>query len=283
MTPHVAGLVPFDQAADRLRVTGRSDVGVREIPIRLIVGSVGRSRDLDRNFEGAHGLSPARLQSLRERFPAGDLPAIDVFQVGQAYFVEDGHHRVALSIKRHAEFIDARVTRIETNYEVGPDVDVCRLVHTEQQRDLLDNSGLADARPGVRIEFTLLDGYTQTSEIIKAYGYDLARARGTLPPSEQVAASWYDTVYRPAVQAARRARLPEMYASWHSTDGDFFLWLYQIRRDLLAMDAKADFDAAAQHARLVRLGWRRKRIHLRDGRRPLPRKPDRRQLPGDEG
>ena len=61
------------------------------------------------------------------------------------------------------------------------------------------------------------------------------------------------------------------------------LWLYQIRRDLLAMDAKADFDAAAQHARLVRLGWRRKRIHLRDGRRPLPRKPDRRQLPGDEG
>ena len=33
MTPNVAGLVPFDQAADRLRVTGRSDVGVREIPI----------------------------------------------------------------------------------------------------------------------------------------------------------------------------------------------------------------------------------------------------------
>lgn len=272
---HVAGLVPFDQTSQRLRVTGRSYVGVAEIPIGFIIGSVGKSRDLDRNFKGPHGLSPARLQSLRDRFPDGDLPAIDVFQVGQAYFVEDGHHRVALAIERHAEFIDARVTRIETNYEVGPDVDVCRLVHTEQQRDLLENSGLGSARPEARIEFTLLDGYAQTSEIIKAYGYDLARAHGTLPLPEEVAARWYDTVYRSAVQAARRAHLPEMYASWHSTDGDFFLWLYQIRRDLLAIDATADFDAAAEFARHVRLGRRRKRIHLRDGRRPLPRKAER--------
>jgi hypothetical protein len=192
--------------------------------------------------------------------------------VGEVYFVEDGHHRVALSIERRAEFIDARVTRIETNYEVGPDVDVRRLVHTEQQRDLLEQSGLGAALPEVLIEFTLLDGYTQTSDIIKAHGYDLARARGVLPRPEEVAASWYDMVYLPAVQAARRAHLPETYASWRATDGDFFLWLYQIRRDLLPIDANADFEVAAEHARHVRLGWRRKRVHLRDGERPLARK-----------
>ena len=75
------------------------------------------------------------------------MPAIDVFEVGGAYFVEDGHHRVALARERGADFIDAEVTRLQTNYEIGPDVDVCQLVHTEQQRVLLEESGLGRARP----------------------------------------------------------------------------------------------------------------------------------------
>ncbi|HWI00117.1 MAG TPA: hypothetical protein VNT27_07285 [Propionibacteriaceae bacterium] len=230
-----------------------------------------RSRDVERDFKAGRGLSRSRLQNLRTAFPTGETPAIDVFEIGGAYFVEDGHHRVALALERHAEFIDAHVTRLETNYQVGPEVDVSQLIHTEQQRVLLEESGLNRARPDASVEFTLLDGYTQTREIIKAHGYDLARTRKTMPTREEVAADWYDNVYLPAVEAARRASLPELYESWHSTDGDFFLWLYQIRRDLRALDSTVDFDAPARHARQLHLGWHRKREHLRNGRRPLPR------------
>ena len=70
------------------------------------------------------------------------------------------------------------------------------------------------------IEFTLVEGYTQLREIIKAHGYDLSRRRGALPAPEEVAADWYDTVYRPGVEAVRRASLPELYAMWRSTDAD---------------------------------------------------------------
>jgi len=264
------GLLPLDEASRRLRVTARSYLGVHEIPVKQIIGSVDRSKDLNRDFNPRHGLSARRLENLRTAFPDGDAPAIDVFEIGGAYFVEDGHHRVALALERHAEFIDAQVTRLETNYQVGPDADVSQLIHTEQQRILLEESGLSRARPEASVEFTLLDGYTQTREIIKAHGYDIARGRGALPEPEEVAADWYEETYLPAVEAARRASLPEMYASWHSTDGDFFLWLYQIRRDLRALDSKVDFDAAARHARQLHLGWHRKREHLRNGRRPLP-------------
>lgn len=235
---------------------------------------MGRSHDLDRDFNGRHGLSSSRLHNLRAAFPDGNPPAIDVFEIGGSYFVEDGHHRVALALERHAEFIDAQVTRLETDYRIGPDVDVCQLVHTEQQRMLLDDSGLSRARPEVRITFTLLDGYTQTSDIIQAHGYALARQRGVLPAPEEVAADWYETTYLPAVEAARRVSLPELYESWHSTDGDFFLWLYQIRRDLRAYDSAVDFDTAARHALQINLGRHRKREHLRHGRRPLPRGSD---------
>jgi len=265
------GLLPFAEAGRRLRVTGQSYLGVHEIPLNRIIGSVDRSRDVDRHFKTGRGLSSSRLQNRRAAFPNGDTPAIDVFEIGGAYFVEDGHHRVALALERHAEFVDAHVTRLDTNYQVGPDVDVSQLVHTEQQRVLLEESGLSRARPEASVEFTLLDGYTQTREIIKAHGYDLARTRGALPIPEEVAGDWYDETYLPAVQAARGGSFPELYESWHSTDGDFFLWLYQIQRDLRALDSSVDFEAAARHARQLHLGWRRKREHLRNGRRPLPR------------
>jgi hypothetical protein len=263
-------LLELDEASRRLRVTGRSYVGLQPIPVDRIVGTVDRAGDFDRGFRPGRPISRRRLASLRSAFPDGLLPAITVFELGGAYFVEDGHHRVALARETGAEFVDAEVTRLRTNYEIGPDVDVCRLVHTEQQRLLLEESGLARARPEARIAFTLLDGYTQLRDIVKAHGYDLARARGVLPTPEEVAADWYDTVYLPGVAAAHRAGLPELYADWHSTDADQFLWLYQLRRDLRAYDAAVDFDAAAARARTIDLGRKRKREHLRDGRRPLP-------------
>jgi hypothetical protein len=266
------GLIPFDEASRRLDVSGRSYLGVREIPLDRIVGSVDRSADFDRDFRPQRGLSRERLARLRSAFRDTDMPAIAVYEVGGVYFVEDGHHRVALARERRAEFIDAAVTRVQTSYEIGPDVDVSQLVHTEQQRLLMEETGLARARPDAVIQFTLLEGYTQLRDIVKAHGYDLSRKRGALVEPEAVGADWYESCYRPGVEAAHRAALPELYASWHSTDADLFLWLYQIRRDLRGHDESVDFDAAARHARELNLGRRRKRDHLRRGSRPLPRR-----------
>ncbi len=132
-------------------------------------------------------VSRGRLEQLRAAAADGGLPAIVVFEVGGAYFVEDGHHRVALALEQGADFIDAQVTSLLTEYEIGPDVDVCQLIHTEQQRWLLEETGLALARPKAVIQFTLLDGYTQLRDIIDAYGYRLCRQRGELLPLSEVA------------------------------------------------------------------------------------------------
>jgi hypothetical protein len=70
------------------------------------------------------------------------------------------------------------VTRLHTNYALPPDVDVARLVHTEQQRLLMEESGLARSRPDAVIEFARPRGYPEMLEVIKAHGYDLARRLG---------------------------------------------------------------------------------------------------------
>jgi hypothetical protein len=263
-------LLPFDEARRRLRVVGQSYLGVRSIPVERIVGSLDRNADFDRSFRPRRGLSRGRLASLRAAFPDGQMPPIEAHELGGAYFVADGHHRVALAREREADFIDAEVTRLQTNYEVGPDVDVCQLVHTEQQRMFLDESGLGRARPDAVIEFSRPGGYPELLELVKAHGYDLAQRRGELPAPEEVAADWHDTVYEPAVAALRRESLPEMYE--YKTDSDLFLWVYQRRRALRVSDATTDFDAAARNARAQRVRRGFRRAFLREKGRPLPRR-----------
>jgi hypothetical protein len=218
----------------------------------------------------ASRFSRDRLASLRGAFPDGQMPPIEVQELGGAYFVADGHHRIALARERKADFIDAEVTRLQTNYEVGPDVDVCQLVHTEQQRVFLDESGLGRARRDAVIEFSRPGGYPELLEMVKAHGYDLAVQRGALPTPEEVAGDWYDTVYRPGVDALRRESLPEMYA--YKTDTDLFLWVYQRRRALRVANAQVDFDDAAKDARKQRVSRSFRRAFLREKGRPLRRR-----------
>jgi hypothetical protein len=263
-------LLPLDEVRRRLRVVGQSYVGIREIPVAAIVGSLDRTSDFSRDFRPRRGPSRDRLAGLRSAFPDGRMPPIEVHEVGGAYFVADGHHRVALARERSADFIDAEVTRLQTNYAIPPDVDVAQLVHTEQQRMLLEESGLARARPRARIEFSRPGGYPELLELIKAHGYDMARERGELPTAEDVAADWHDEVYVPGVAAARGEKLAEAYA--YKTDADLFLWIYQRRRALRLCDPEAGFDAAARDARGRRISRRRQRELRRDSSRPLPRR-----------
>jgi hypothetical protein len=263
-------LLPLDEARRRLRVVSQSYLGVRPIPVELIIGSLDRNADFDRRFRPRRGLSRGRLASLRSAFRDGQMPPIEVHELGGAYFVADGHHRIALARERGADFIDAEVIRLQTNYALGPDVDVRQLVHTEQQRRFLDESGLGRARPDAVIEFSRPGGYPELLEIVKAHGYDLALRRDTLPTREQVAADWHDNVYQPGVAALRRKSLPEAYS--YKTDADLFLWVYQRRRALRVADAATDFDDAAREARDQRVSRRFRRAFLREKGRPLRRR-----------
>jgi hypothetical protein len=263
-------LLGLDDVRDRLRVVGQAYGGVRPIPVAQIVGSLDRTGDFDRDFRPRRGLSKARIAGLKAAFDGGEIPPIEVHEIGGAFFVADGHHRVALARERGIDFLDAEITRLETNYEVGPDVDVCALVHTEQQRLFMEESGLARARPDAVIEFSRPGGYPDLLEIVKVHGYDLARRRGSLPEPEEVAGDWYDTVFLPGVAAIRAESLAERYA--YKTDADLFLWIYQRRRALRVTDATADFTAAAQDAGRQRVSRAFKRTFVKETSRPLPRR-----------
>jgi hypothetical protein len=85
------------------------DRGVREIPIKAIVGSVGRAEDYDGQFRPLNPALKNRWINVHVLFENSGWEPIIVHKVGEAYFVEDGHRRV--SVARHSgwEAIEAHV------------------------------------------------------------------------------------------------------------------------------------------------------------------------------
>ena len=178
MTLASTGLLPFAEVQQRLGLTSQTYSGVRPIRVDRIMGTLDRTVDFDRDFRPRSERLAPRLRSLRKAYPNGDFPPISVYEVGGAFFVIDGHHRVALGRELGLEFIDADVVVLSTEYELSPDVDVLTLVHTQEHQRFMRESSLDVARPDARFELLRPDAYAALLETVHAFAYRRSRACG---------------------------------------------------------------------------------------------------------
>ncbi len=100
-------LLPFHEAL-ALRPRGEHHLGLRSIEVDKVVGLVDRYEDFHHHFLPRIPHTLERWKRLRALELAGmGFPPIEVYQVGEAYFVKDGNHRVALAKASGQRFIDA--------------------------------------------------------------------------------------------------------------------------------------------------------------------------------
>jgi hypothetical protein len=102
-----------DLSADlqHLQVKGRHTAGVRSIPIDRIRGSEGRSQDFDSDFYPLAAHNDDRWIAVAAAAQADiSLPPVDLIQLGDLYYVRDGHHRVSVARHFGQQAIDAQVT-----------------------------------------------------------------------------------------------------------------------------------------------------------------------------
>ncbi|MBE0685209.1 MAG: hypothetical protein IH585_04335 [Anaerolineaceae bacterium] len=87
------------------------EIGLRSIPLQLVVGSENRCKDFDNQFTPFSERNHQRWLRISDMFIMGEtIPAVDLIQVGQFYFVRDGHHRISVARALEKKFIDAKVT-----------------------------------------------------------------------------------------------------------------------------------------------------------------------------
>ena len=113
LTRRPNGLLSYQEARRGLAIEGESYRGVRVVPIDRIVGSLDRTEDFDRAFRPRRANAAARWQRVARAHHEGrDLPPVRLYQVGDAYFVEDGHHRVSVARALGQGFVDAEVVEV---------------------------------------------------------------------------------------------------------------------------------------------------------------------------
>lgn len=200
--------------------------GLATIPVAQIVGSVQRGRDFDACW---HPLRP-RLMKVIDEIEAAQPLALDepieVVRVDRAYFVSDGHKRVALGRRSGREFIDARVSRVPTPFALDPEIDEDAIFRTAREWEFRRHSGLADAYPDVRFALTEIDGYGELYGAVRTHAFEMSERAGRIVPWPEVARDWYEADYLPTVASAR-ADVGSLIDS--STDADVYLAIHRQR------------------------------------------------------
>jgi hypothetical protein len=227
---------------------------------------VDRTRDLDRDLLPRRPGVARKWRGVERAFPEGGFPPIATYQVGQSYFIIDGHYRVAVAKQRGATRIEAEVIRLVTRMPLPPDADIPLLIHLEQQRRFLEESGLASARPDIRIECSRPSGYLLLLDRVRVHGFHLLMERGAPIPPEEIAADWYDWLYRPVVDAFQAEGFLDLFPE--SLEGDLFLWAHERLREALPERGGVSIedvvhDVSEEAARRLRARIRRAARRLR--------------------
>ncbi len=221
-------LLPYDEVRRQLPFEGQRDIGLQEVPLEKIVGSVGRYRDFDRAFLPTQKVTSGRWINIsKARYKDIELPPIEAYKIGDVYFVKDGNHRVSVARERDQAFIDAYVIEISVPITVTPDIELDDLPAKNAYAKFMQSTNLNHLRPKADLELSLPQEYDRLSGHINAHRYYLSLDRGYEVPNEEAAISWYDNVYLPLITAIQENDLPAHFSEYTLTDLYLFVSEYQ--------------------------------------------------------
>ena len=195
----------FDEVVEALGRRGEHYGGTHVIPLDSIVGSVDKMRDFDRRFRPTSARSRERWERLARATRTGEvIPPIDVFGIGDYYFVQDGHHRVSVARSMGEKVIEARITVIDTllrPVDLGVRADLERKFWRRLMLERVPFTG--EARAAVAVDRP--EQYGEIAEAVEAWATRTMHAERTYMDPETMASRWYAEEFTPVVQMIEEA------------------------------------------------------------------------------
>lgn len=256
-------LLAYDQVIEGLRVVDSVGRGLQEVPLDAIVGSVGRYQDFTRTFLPKKDSDEGRWAGVKTAvLDMRGWPPIDVYKIGDVYFVRDGNHRVSVARQLGNETISAYVTEIQTKVPLTLDDDPEEVIIKAQHAQFLEKTQLDQLRPKADMRMTFSGEYVHLLAQIAQHRQRL-EGNGEGVSDAAVVVGWYDRVYMPVIQLIRRQGVLRNFPSL--TETDFYVLvvahLHQLEEALgWEVDTKtAVADLAAQEVQrkqgaLARMG-----------------------------
>jgi nucleotide-binding universal stress UspA family protein len=224
-------LLDFEEVRKRLRAQGMIERGVKQIPLDSIVGSLGRYHDFTRDFLPKQDHIKDRWARVRLAFTGLDgIPPIEVYQIGEVYFVKDGNHRVSVARQLGATHIQAYVTEVKTRVPLTPDINPDTLIIKEEYIEFLEKTRLDLRYPELDLSVTIPGQYDILLEHIEVHRYYMGIEQKREITLEEAAADWYESYYLPIVK--RIAELGILRSYPNRTPTDLYLFLAEHRAEL---------------------------------------------------
>lgn len=224
-------LLSFTEVTEKLGITGQSSLGLRQIPVDAIIGSVGRYQDFSRTFLPRLESDEDRWVSVGAAAPiVTDLPPIDVYQIGDVYFVLDGNHRVSLARSRNIDYIDANVIEVRTRAPMPPGARPDDLIIAAELGAFLALTRLDITHPEADFRVSVPGQYRNMENHIEAHRFVSETEEGRDLTYDDAVERWYGAVYLPLVEAIREQGILRYFPG--RTETDFFVWLARHRADL---------------------------------------------------
>lgn len=224
-------LLPYEEVRRRLHAVEGAHRRLEDIELDAIVGSVGRYRDFNREFLPLVDEDADRWVGVKLAMTGlKGVPPIEVYQIGEAYFVKDGNHRVSVAKELGATHIQAYVTPVHSRVPLGPGVDRDELIIASEFADFLQLTHFDVLRPDADLSVTAPGAYPTLAEHISVHRYFMGIDEKRPIALKEAVGHWYDAVYLPVVEAIRHhgllARFPER------TETDLYLFLAEHRARL---------------------------------------------------
>jgi len=226
-------LLSFDEVAQKLKLHTRIERGIHSIPLKAIVGSVGRYTDFTRTFLPRNPSAEDRWARVKASLEQGGFPPIDVYKVSDVYFVLDGNHRVSVARQEGWKTIQANVIEVDSDVPLSPDTQPDELIIKAEYAQFLRETGLSHQRPNVELSVTIPGQYEKIRQQIHIHQYYRGLEWKRDVSFEEAMLDWYDNVYIPLSERICDRGLLRSFPD--RTITDFYLWVTE-HRDALQQE-----------------------------------------------
>lgn len=230
LTGRDASLLPFEEVRAKLQQKNPMYQGIQAVPLAKIAGSVGRYKEFTRHFLPLHDSLRERWINIEALAVSQGWPPLELYRIGDVYFVKDGNHRVAVAQQLSLDTVEAHVWAFPDEVCIGPEDKLDEVLIRFGERQFFEATHLGRIRPDHRITFTTPGRYTELLAQIGDLHEKLNRIDGEILPYEEAVAAWYDLIYLPVVQIIYDAHLLEHFPG--RTEADLFVWLSLFRTQL---------------------------------------------------
>lgn len=226
-------LMPYDEVSSKLRAVSQTNIGVQQVPLENIIGSVNRTSDFDRNFRPLSDGDRSRWANVKAAMTSPyttGVPPVSLYKIGEAYFVLDGNHRISIAKEMGLDSIEAYVTEVKTKVPLSSSFTLEELAEKAALADFLEDTHLDRILPGIDLSLKRIENYPLLVEHINVHQYYMGIDQNREVSFDDAALDWYDHVYSPVVKIIEDSGLRYEFPDFTITD--LYLWVLDRQQDL---------------------------------------------------